>query len=226
MTLKQLTFDLPARRAYLRDDFFVSRANRAALAAVEGWRDWPGQRLLLIGPKAAGKTHLAQIWADLSGARVISGRDVGQADLPDLCSEPVAVEDADLVAGQRDAENALFHLYNLAGQLGQPLLLTASAPPRDWGLRLDDLHSRLAAMPVARLLSPDDALLSAVLVKLFSDRQIVVPANLIRYLISRMDRSIAAAGALVAALDARALSKGGPISRNLAAEVLDSAALG
>ena len=54
-------------------------------------------------------------------------------------------------------------------------------------------------------------------------RQIAVPPNLIPYLAARMDRSIAAARALVAALDARALALGRPVTRSLAAELLDSA---
>ena len=106
---------------------------------------------------------------------------------------------------------------------GGALLLTAQTPPRDWGLTLPDLISRMQAAPIARLEAPDDALLSAVLVKLFADRQVAVAANLIPYLVSRMSRSIGAARALVAALDARALAEGRAISRGLAGEVLDLA---
>jgi chromosomal replication initiation ATPase DnaA len=78
----------------------------------------------------------------------------------------------------------------------------------------------MQATPIAHLDAPDDALLSAVLVKLFADRQVAVPANLIPYLVSRMPRSIGAARALVAALDARALALGRPITRALAGEIL------
>jgi chromosomal replication initiation ATPase DnaA len=104
------------------------------------------------------------------------------------------------------------------------LLMTARTPPRDWGLVLPDLISRMQSTQIAQLEAPDDALLSAVLVKLFADRQVVVPPNLIPYLISRMPRSVGAARGLVSALDARALAAGRPITRALAGEVLDSAA--
>ncbi|EKD60761.1 MAG: chromosomal replication initiator, DnaA, partial [uncultured bacterium] len=98
------------------------------------------------------------------------------------------------------------------------------APPRDWGVRLPDLLSRLQAASIAQLHAPDDALLSAVLIKLFADRQIAVPPNLIPYLVQRMDRSFAAAHDLVATLDAHALQRGRPVTRALAAELLDFAA--
>ena len=132
----------------------------------------------------------------------------------------VAVEDAEAVAGQRAHEAAFFHLHNLVTQAGH-LLVTAARPPRDWGLTLPDLASRLQAAPLTRLDPPDDALLSAVLIKLFADRQITVAPALIPYLASRMDRSFAAARNLVARLDALALAEGRPVTRALAATLLD-----
>lgn len=219
----QLAFDLPAQQTFRRADFFASQATGAGLAAVDGWRDWPGGKMLLVGPAGSGKTHLAHIWAEMTGATLIAAADLAQADLPVLAAiAAVAVEDAEAIAGQPAAEAAVFHLHNMLLPAGR-LLITAASPPRDWGLGLPDLHSRMQAAALTRLNPPDDALLSAVLIKLFADRQITVPPNLIAYLVSRMERSIAAARDIVAALDARALAAGRPVTRALAAEVLDSA---
>ena len=218
---RQLAFDLPSGEAFRRADFFASPANAQALASVEAWRDWPGGKLVLIGPEGAGKTHLAHIWAEMAGAEVIAAQRLADADLHDLAQGPVAVENADRIAGDREAEVALFHLHNLLD--GRGLLVTAARSPRDWGVTLPDLLSRMQAASVAQLDPPDDMLLSAVLIKLFADRQIAVPPNLIPYLVSRMDRSIAAAREWVKFLDARALALGRPVTRALAAEVLDLA---
>ena len=215
----QMAFDLGAAIRLRREDFFVSASNAQALRAVEAWRDWPGGKLVLAGPAGAGKTHLAHVWATAAGAAVVDGRALAGADLPAL-GPRVAVEDAHLVAGDSAAEEALLHLHNLVLPAGR-LLVTAVAPPRDWGLALPDLVSRLQAAGLARLEPADDALLSAVLVKLFADRQIAVPPNLIPYLVSRIERSIAAAAAAVAALDAAALAQGRAVTRNLAVDLLD-----
>lgn len=215
----QLAFDLPSGEAFRRADFFVSAANAQALALVEGWRAWPDGKLVLIGPEGAGKTHLAHVWAEIAAAEVISADKLIEADLHDLARGPVAVENADRIAGDRQAEVALFHLHNLLA--GRGLLVTACSPPRDWRLGLPDLLSRMQAATVAQLEPPDDTLLSAVLIKLFADRQIAVPPNLIPYLVARMDRSFAAAREWVKFLDARALALGRPVTRALAAEVLD-----
>ena len=209
----QLAFDLPALPAFRREDFFASPANAPALAAVENPAT---RRLLLIGPQGSGKTHLAHVWARLAGAAILTTDDLAH-HLPDLSQDAVVLDNADAPALD---QTALFHLYNRLAPAGR-LLLTAATPPRDWGLTLPDLISRLQAIPQARLAPPDDALLSAVLVKLFADRQITVPPNLIPYLVSRMERSIAAARSLVAALDAMALAAARPVTRSLAAELLD-----
>ncbi|MDR7125781.1 chromosomal replication initiator DnaA [Pseudotabrizicola sp. 4114] len=219
--IRQLAFDLPVQAAYRREDFFTSPANAHALAAVEGWRGWPGGKMLLVGPPGAGKTHLAHLWAATAGAVIVAGADLAGADLLVLAETgAVAVEDADAVAGRPEAETALFHLHNLVLPRGS-LLLTARGPARDWGLRLPDLKSRVEAASVARLEPPDDALLSAVLAKLFADRQTVVPPALIPWLVARMERSIDAARELVAAMDARALAQGKPITRATAQGLLD-----
>lgn len=219
---EQLAFDLPVRSATGREDFFVSPSNAVAVAQIEAWRDWPQRKLVLVGPEGAGKTHLAHVWADASGAKIVAAADLPGAGIEALAGQgAVAVEDADRIAGERAAEEALFHLHNLMLAEGGALLLTARSAPRQWPLALPDLRSRLEATASATLEAPDDALLAALLVKLFADRQIAVPPRLIPYLVGRMDRSFAAAQALVAALDRRALETGRKIGVGLAAELLD-----
>lgn len=219
---RQLAFDLPLKQAQGREDFFVAPANALALATLDAPQGWPGRRMLLIGPEGAGKSHLAQIWADAEGALLLAATDLAEADIPTLATRAVVLEDAEALAGNPEAEEALFHLYNLAQAEGGTLLLTARMPPRDWGIVLPDLASRMQALASVRISPPDDALLTAVLVKLFNDRQLTVAPQLIDWLVTRMDRSLATARRLVAALDARALAEGRKISRQLAGEVLDS----
>ncbi len=218
---RQLILDLPVRAALGRGDFVVAPANAAALAAVDGWQGWPQGRLVLAGPEGAGKTHLARLWqGDRPGTAWAEGCDLTEAAVPGLATAGVAVDAAEAVAGDPARERALLHLLNLAQAEGAPVLLAARRPPRDWGVRLADLASRLAASAVALLPAPDDALLAAVLAKLFADRQVTVAPEVIGYLLPRMERSLATAGRLVADLDARALAQGRAITVPLAAAAL------
>ncbi len=222
---QQLTFELPVVTNRSRGDYFVSQSNGLAFKTVENRAAWPGRKLVLIGADGTGKTHLAHIWAEAAEAQIIAADSLNEFETAALsrlqAGANVVVDGADLVAGNAKAEAALFHLHNLVLAEGGSLLLTARKPPRDWGLALPDLLSRLNACAIATLESPDDALLSMVLIKLFSDRQISVSPALITYLSRRMDRSLAAAGELVSRLDKAALAEGRAISRSFAAEILD-----
>lgn len=218
---RQLTFDLPPREDLRRETFLVTPRTALALAAVDGWRGWPGGKMLLIGPEGAGKSHLAAIWAEDCGAIRIDARNLAAADLPALAQGgAVAVEDAGVTGGDAALEEALFHLHNLLLPQGR-LLITAEAPPRDWGLVLPDLLSRMQAAAVTRIEAPDDALLSGVLVKLFADRQIQPPPALIPWLVARMPRSVGAAREIVARIDALALARGAAPGLRIATEVLE-----
>lgn len=223
---EQLVLDLPVRTAQGREDFFVSPSNALALQMLEAWPDWAGGKLALCGPAASGKSHLVQVWAARSGGVVLKAESLAQHDIPTLAAaRDVAVEDVDHMAhlapaNRKKTEEALFHLHNRLLGAGGTLLLSGVNAPSRWDIALPDLASRLRAAAVAQLEAPDDALLSALLVKLFMDRQITVSPDLIGYLLPRMDRSFAAARAMVAALDRAGLSKRRAITPRLASEVL------
>ena len=224
---EQLVLDLPTRPALGRAAFFVAPANRLALALVDSWPGWPGGRLAVTGPAGAGKTHLAHVWAARAGATILSLRDLAGIDLATLpATAAVAVEDVDRLSalrrGRAAAEEVLFHLCNHLAAGGGSLMVSGRRPPARWTVRLPDLASRLAAATVAKLDAPDDALLAALLVKHFADRQVVVPPGLIDYLVPRIERSSAAAEAVVAALDRAGLAGRRPLTPRLAAEVLQA----
>ena len=219
---RQLSFDLPAKAALGRADFYVSPANGMAVAMIEA--DWPGNRLVLSGPAGSGKTHLAHVWSAATGAPILPACDLAGADLPALAGGPVAIEDVPQIAGDAAALQALFHLYNMAGAAGQPLLLTGRGAPRHWNLALADIQSRVDAACHVALDAPDDALLAAVLAKLFADRQIAPKPEVIPYLVRHMERSFEAAAAMVEMLDKAALDEGRTLSRALAARLIGGGA--
>ena len=218
---EQLSFDLPSVPAFGRADFMVAPSNAIAVASIESWRNWPNRKLVLTGPAGAGKSHLTHVWASQTGAEVCSAADLTDADVSGLATGCVAVEDVSDIAEHPKAQTALFHLHNLVLAEGHSLLMTGAKAPAFWGITLPDLASRLMATQVATLDLPDDTLLAAVIAKLFADRQLAPKPDLISYLVLRIDRSFAAARDVVAALDTASLAQKRPITKALAATVLD-----
>ena len=215
---RQLALSLEHAESFAREDFLSGPSNAAALTLVETWPDWPARAGVLAGPAGSGKSHRASIWAARAGARFLLARSLVETQVPAaLATGALVVED--LTPGAFD-ERALFHLINLVREEGAYLLLTAASPPAGWPVEIPDLASRLKALPVVTLAPPDDALLRAVLVKLFADRQLAVDEALVSFLVTRIERTFQAARAVVAKLDQEAMQRKRPLTRTLAAEVL------
>jgi chromosomal replication initiation ATPase DnaA len=213
---RQLALALDHAENLAREDFLSGPSNAAALALVDSWPAWPHRTVVLTGPEGSGKSHLAAIWSQAAGARLIAARALEEDAVPAaLATGALVVED--IGAGKFD-ERALFHLINLAREEGAFVLLTARSAPAHFAIR--DLGSRFNALPVVAIAPPEDALLRAVLVKLFADRQLAIDESLIGYLVVRIERSFAAARAVVARLDDEAMRRRRPLTRALAADVL------
>lgn len=195
--MSQLALPLEYRAAQGVTDFFVSDANRDAVRYLDRWRQWTVPVALLLGPPASGKSHLARIFEKRSGARVADDLD----------------EDCD--------REAVFHAWN-AAQPGRPLLLVARTDPKGWRAGLSDLGSRLAATPRAVIAPPDDALLAAVMRKRFRDLGVEIGPDVVKFVLTRIERSLEAVAQVVAELDSVALAERRPVTVPLAREVLQA----
>lgn len=203
--LRQLVLDFPVTGSFRTEDFLASDCNRAALAMLLGWQEWPQPACILIGPPGSGRSHLAHIFARDAGARLLQGPELWRVRNPlDALGEARAlvVDDADATGEPR----RLLELYNLIVERRGRMLLTALAPPRSWGLDLADLRSRLEAALVVEIAPPDEGLLAAVLVKQLADRQLQVEPEVVHYLVTHMERTFAAARRLVVLLDRLSLA--------------------
>jgi chromosomal replication initiation ATPase DnaA len=207
LSSSQLPLDLGYQPALTRDDFMVAPCNQIAVHWIDRWPGWPAHALVLIGPAASGKTHLARVWAAQSGAEIITPDGLSERVIHDRPNGHVVIDQADLLIGDRGAEEILFHLYNSTKAAGDNMMLTMRAAPFALSFTVPDLASRLRASLTIGIDEPDDELLSAVLVKLFNDRQMRLSDDVVRYIVPRMERSFAAANDLVSRADALALAQ-------------------
>jgi chromosomal replication initiation ATPase DnaA len=214
---RQLVLALDHAVSFAREDFLGGPTNAAALSLIERWPDWPDRIMALVGPEGSGKSHLAAIWAEASGARVLSAKLLPETNLPSaFVTGALVVEDLD--PADLD-ERALFHLINMAKEQRAYVLLTARTPVASFPVAIRDLASRLRALPSVSLSPPDDDLLRSLIVKLAADRQLNVDEPLVSYLANRIERSFTGARAAVVRLDDEAMRQHRPVTRALAAEL-------
>lgn len=215
-----LPFGLAVRPAMGRSDFFVSQSNALALALVDQWPQWVPPVCVIAGPEGSGKSHLVHVWQAKTNAAVMAAGNISDKTIPGLGGQPLAVEDLDAALAGGLSPQSVFHLHNRVISMGQTLLITARQAPQRWHVTLADLATRMRGALIAEIAPPDDALLSAVLLKHFTDRQVKIAANVIPWLVKRLERSLAAAARAVETLDEAALAAKKPITIALAREIL------
>lgn len=219
---KQLPLDLGHRPAYGREDFLIAPPNMDAVEWIDRWPDWPAPALVLYGPPASGKTHLAAVWRNKTKAVSIDTATLAERNADEIAAqgEHLVLDHIDPWFGDHAGEKTLFHLYNIMREDGRTMLLTMRMAPTHVSFAIADLASRLRAAPASAIQTPDDTLLAAILVKLFADRQLQIGHDVITYLLPRMERSFAAAHEIVEIADKLALSEKRPISVPLMRRVL------
>jgi chromosomal replication initiation ATPase DnaA len=212
----QLALPFGSRPALGREDFIVAPCNEQALRFIERWPDWPTRSAAIFGPRDSGKTHLARIFADLSGARLLPASELSGFD-PDTQSA-VAVELDDAPADM-ERDRVLFALFE---RPSGTLLLTGRTPPQQWPVALGDLKSRFEALLAFEVWAPDDHLLSALIRKQFADRQLEITGAVVRRLLTHVERTPQAVAAFIGRLDEKALAEKRAISERLVMELIDS----
>lgn len=201
MQSRQLPFDLGHREASAREDFWVSDCNRDAVACIDRF-PWEAPLLVIYGPAGCGKTHLCRVLEQKAGGKV------------------AVIDDADAKTGDKKSAEEFFHLYNKSKEEGRYVLMTGKQAPKEWSFALPDLKSRVLAAPSVAVGAPDDQLTAVLLTKLFSDRQIFVPQDVVQFILSRAERSFEALRSLVAEIDRCALAKKRPVTIPLVRELM------
>ena len=222
----QLTLNLDRRLTLNREDYFISYSNSLAIRTLDEWSVSPHLGLVIIGPKSSGKTHLASVWMNETGAKSFLISELESIDMGIFMQEQfIVLENLDVLSQLSEKEKVIieekiFHIYNLFSTCKGKILLTAKTVPSMWNIELKDLLSRLMSIQIAELNLPDDNLLAAIMSKQFMDRQILVSPQVIGHAIVRMERSFSFANKLVEDLDSEALSINKPINKKLVNNVI------
>ena len=234
----QLVFDFPVVPRYSFDNFVACGGNRTAFEFARRLADpAAGEGILYVyGPPGSGKTHLLravsrelchdQVDTSCLSCRAITSDTPGSDEVvsplvEQLQDAPVLlIDDIDLLPDSRPLREGVWHLFNECYQSGRKIMVTGTVPPRELTSVDGHLISRLLWGLVARMDVSDDDSRCLILKKLADDRQIILPDDVIAYLLVHTRRDVHTLIDAFATLARHALATGRKISVRLARETL------
>jgi len=216
----QLVFPFGVEPALGREDFIPAPCNEQAVQFIRRWPNWPHPAAALHGPSGCGKTHLAAVWRELAGAQLVPAGELAMGAAAVSGEAPTAwlIEDLDRREPDAAGDRILLGLFE---RPSAALLLTGRGAPSEWPAAIGDLRSRFQALIGFAMWAPDDALLSALVTKHFSDRQLEAPAAVVRRIITHVERTPEAIARFVARADQKALSEKRAITDRLILELIE-----
>ena len=213
----QLILKFPTKQAYKKEDFYVSSSNQEAYDFINSWPKWIKRIINIFGPSGSGKSHLASMLKSKTSCLWIDSNELNEKTfLKFKTKETLIIENLN----EKISEKLLFTLWNIALQDNKYFLITSTKPLNSYKFKMNDLVSRVNSSLIIGINLPSDDLISVILTKNFSDKQIKVEKKHIDYIIKRIDRSYEKISQFISILDKYSLKKGSPFSLKLIKEVL------
>ena len=213
----QLILKFPTHQAYKKEDFYVSPSNQEAYDFINSWPKWIKRIINIFGPSGSGKSHLVSILKSKTSCLLINSNELDEKIfLKFKTKEALIIENLD----KKISEKLLFSLWNIVLQDNKYFLITSTKPINSYKFILRDLISRVNSSLIIGINLPSDDLISVILAKNFSDKQIKVEKKHIDYIIKRIDRSYEKISQFILTLDKYSLKKGSPFSLKLIKEVI------
>jgi len=213
----QLILKFPSHQAYKKEDFYVSPSNQEAYDFINSWPKWIKRTVNIFGPSGSGKSHLVSILKSKTSCLKIEAKNLNdEIFFKFKTKESLIIENLD----EKVSEKLLFSLWNIALQDNKYLLITSKKPINSFKFKLRDLMSRVTSSLIIGINLPSDDLISVILAKNFSDKQIMVEKKHIDYIIKRIDRSYEKISQFILTLDKYSLKQGSPFALKMIKEVL------
>tara|TARA_Y100001958_G_scaffold158089_1_gene154987 strand:- start:1261 stop:1923 length:663 start_codon:yes stop_codon:yes gene_type:complete len=199
------------------EDFFVSKSNRHILDLFDSWPRWEKNFLNICGEKFSGKTHLINIFLKKYKGIKFEANKLNNEKLKEIkIYQNIILENLD----KKINENLFYTLINIIDQDNKFLIITSDISIVDIKFKLTDLISRAKNFLLLNIEKPDDELISALLIKNLSDRQISIQKNLIDYIVKRINRSYSKIFEFIYKIDEMSLKKKKSIDLKIVKEVL------
>ena len=223
----QYLLNLENKLVHDKNNFLISKCNKKAFDIIEKWPDWEFRKLIIIGLPGSGKTHLSKIWQKKTKATFLNIKDYKKHSYQNIFKKKYFIIENITSFLKKinhkeklEVEKYLLHFYNLIEEKKGYVVLTDNLFPKFWNISLPDLRSRILASNCVFIDQPDDKQLSLLLVKLFSDKQILIDKKIVKFILYRSERSFANLQSIVDLIDRESLSSKKKINLNFVKELI------
>ncbi len=213
----QLILKFPSSKVYKSEDFYVSESNQEAYEFINSWPKWIKRIVNIFGPSGSGKSHLISIFKNKTSCLQVNSNELSDKIFIKYKTKEALIIDN---LSEKISEKILFSLWDMARKDNKYLVITSRKPITSYKFKLKDLSSRVKSSLTIGIKLPSDDLISVIIAKNFSDKQIKVEKKHIDYIIKRIDRSYEKISQFILTLDKYSLKKGSPFSLKLIKEVL------
>ena len=215
--LRQEIFKFEQLSNFDKNDFFVSECNYFAFNLIKSWPNWEKKILNIYGERKSGKSHLSEIFLEKEKGIKFKFKELNAKIFDKIKGyQNIVIEDF----SESCDEETTYSLIDMVEKENKYLLITSVKAVNEMETRLKDLNSRFKNILTAKINKPDDELIYALIVKNFSDSQIILDKKLIDFICKRITRSYDKISEFICTIDEISLKKKKPINLKIIKEIL------
>ena len=183
MTEQQI-FNFDSNSIYSEENFIQDSSNLEAFNYLSRFPKWENRLINLYGEKKSGKTFLLNIFKNKENFFYINHDEDFQKNFDSLfLKKKLIIDDISI------DENLMFSLINNFILHNKYLIISSRVPITSSKVDLKDLKSRLRQFYLLEIKNPSDNLVYSLIMKFFSDNQVVIRKEIVENIVKKIDRS-------------------------------------
>ncbi|WP_440696084.1 hypothetical protein [Candidatus Pelagibacter sp. HIMB109] len=213
---EQRIFNFNNTKNFFEENLIRDTSNSNVLNFLDKFPNWETKLINIVGEKKSGKSFILQLFKKKNQFNYISNKEDFEKKYDELF-----LLDKLILDGFQISEDKFFSLINHFILHKKYLIISSREPLTMLEIKLLDLKSRLKEFLLIEIQNPSDDLIYSLILKYFSDNQIVIKKDLVEYIVKKVDRSYSSIEKFLLKLNDKSIIKKKKIDYKLINEVLN-----
>ena len=213
---EQRIFNFNNTKNFFEENLIRDKSNSNVLNFLDKFPNWETKLINIVGEKKSGKSFILQLFRKKNQFNYLSNKEDFEKKYDELF-----LVDKLILDGFQINEDKFFSLINHFILHKKYLIISSREPLTMLEIKLLDLKSRLKEFLLIEIQNPSDDLIYSLILKYFSDNQIVIKKDLVEYIVKKIDRSYSSIEKFLIKLNDQSIIKKKKIDYKLINEVLN-----